>query len=83
MRFYRFAVPRTSFFTLLFFDPRAYSRGFKGFSALRFLRAVRFSFLRSSLVNVAVFAMRAIIFLWTNFLSSLRDLAVLRALTQR
>ena len=60
VRFYRFAVPRASFFTLLFFDPRAYSRGFNGFSALRFLRAVRFSFLRSSLLNAAVFAMSAI-----------------------
>ena len=63
VRLYRFAVPRASFFTLLFFDPRAYSRGFKGFSALRFLRAVRFSFLRSSLLNVAVFAMSAVVFL--------------------
>ena len=75
VRLYRFAVPRASFFTLLFFDPRAYSRGFNGFSALRFLRAVRFSFLRSSLLKAAVFAMSAIGFLWTNFLPSLRDSA--------
>jgi hypothetical protein len=54
---YLFACPRTSFFTLLFFDPRAYSRGFSGFSVLRFLRAVRFDFLRSSLLRADVFAM--------------------------
>ena len=57
--FYRLDVPRTSFFTLRFFDPRAYSRGFNGFSVLLFLRAVRFAFLRSSLLSVAVFAMSA------------------------
>src|SRR6266849_2812917 len=57
MRSYRFAVPRASFFTLLFFDPRAYSRGFSGCSVFFFLRAARLSFLRSSLLNVAVFAM--------------------------
>ena len=54
---YRFAWPRASFLTLGFFDPRGYSRGFSGFSALRFLRAVRFAFFRSSLLNAVVFAM--------------------------
>ena len=60
--FYRFAAPRTIFFTLRFFDPRAYSRGFSGFSAFTFLRAVRFTFLRSSLVSFFVFAMNAVYF---------------------
>jgi len=32
-------------------------RGFKGFSALRFLRDARFAFLRSSLLSVLVLAM--------------------------
>jgi hypothetical protein len=54
---YLFAVPRASFFTLRFCDPRAYSRGLSGCSVLRFLRAVRFSFLRSSLLSAVVFAM--------------------------
>ena len=54
---YRFAWPRANFLTLGFFDPRGYSRGFSGFSALRFLRAVRLAFLRSSLVSLLVFAM--------------------------
>jgi hypothetical protein len=80
---YRFAVPRANFFTLLFLDPRAYSRGFNGFSALRFLRAVRFSFLRSSLLKAAVFAMSAMGFLLTNFLPFLRDSAFFVRLTQR
>src|SRR5579864_2052897 len=56
---YRFACPRASFFTLGFCDPRAYSRGLSGCSALRFFRAARFTFLRSSLLRVAVFAMSA------------------------
>lgn len=56
---YRLACPRASFLTLRFCDPRAYSRGFSGFSALRFLRAVRFAFFRSSLLSVDVFAMNA------------------------
>src|SRR5262249_4560054 len=55
--FYRFAWPRASFLTFGFFDPRGYSRGFSGLSALRFLRAARFTFLRSSLLNFVVFAM--------------------------
>src|SRR5882724_4392500 len=55
--FYLLAVPRTSFFTLLFLEPRAYSRGLSGFSVARFLRAVRLAFLRSSLLNFLVFAM--------------------------
>jgi hypothetical protein len=72
--FYRFAAPRTIFFTLRFFEPRAYSRGFSGFSAFTFLRAVRFTFLRSSLLSFFVFAMSAVYF-------SLSDsLAVCRAL---
>src|SRR5207248_7211741 len=56
---YRFACPRANFLTLCFFDPRAYSRGLSGCSVLRFLRAARFDFLRSSLLNVTVFAMIA------------------------
>lgn len=55
--FYRFAWPRANFLTFGFFDPRGYSRGFSGLSALRFLRAVRLAFLRSSLLNFVVFAM--------------------------
>jgi len=54
---YRFACPRAIFFTFAFFDPRAYSRGFKGCSSLRFFRADRFAFLRSSLLSVVVLAM--------------------------
>jgi hypothetical protein len=54
---YRFEVPRTSFFTLRFAEPRAYSRGLSGVSVAFFLRAVRFAFLRSSLVSFLVFAM--------------------------
>jgi hypothetical protein len=60
MRSYRLAVPRASFFTLRFFDPRAYSRGFNGCSVFFFLRAARFSFLRSSFSSFAVFAMSAV-----------------------
>jgi len=56
---YLFAVPRASFFTLLFFDPRAYSRGLSGFSVARFLRAARLDFLRSSLLSFLVLAMNA------------------------
>jgi hypothetical protein len=56
---YRFAVPRTIFFTLRFFDPRAYSLGFRGFSVFTFLRDARLDFLRSSLVSFFVFAMSA------------------------
>ncbi len=55
--FYRFAWPRANFLTFGFFDPRGYSRGFSGLSALRFLRAVRLAFLRSFLLNFVVFAM--------------------------
>ena len=51
---YRLAWPRTIFFTLGFFEPRGYSRGFLGAC---FLRATRFAFLRSSLLNALVFAM--------------------------
>jgi len=58
-RLYRLAAPRTIFLTLRFFDPRAYSRGFSGFSAFTFFRDVRFAFLRSSLVSFFVFAMSA------------------------
>ena len=57
---YRFAVPRTSFFTLRFAEPRAYSRGLSGLSVLRFLRTVRLAFLRSSLLSALVFAMSAV-----------------------
>jgi hypothetical protein len=60
--FYRLAAPRTIFFTLRFFEPRAYSRGFSGFSAFTFLRAARRAFLRSSLVSFFVFAMSAVCF---------------------
>jgi hypothetical protein len=59
---YRFAAPRTIFFTLRFLEPRAYSRGFSGFSAFTFFRDVRFAFLRSSLVSFFVFAMNAVYF---------------------
>jgi hypothetical protein len=54
---YRFEVPRTSFFTLRFAEPRAYSRGLSGVSVAFFLRAVRFAFLRSTLLSFLVFAM--------------------------
>src|SRR6266705_1012713 len=57
---YRFAVPRASFFTLRFAEPRAYSRGFNGFSAFFFFRTARFAFLRSSLLSLLVFAMSAV-----------------------
>ena len=64
LRGYRFDWPRTIFFTLRFFEPRAYSRGFSGFSALLFLRDARLDFLRSSLFRVFVFAMNVIAFLF-------------------
>ncbi len=67
--FYLFAVPRASFFTFRFCDPRAYSRGLSGCSVLCFLRAVRLAFLRSSLLSVAVFAMSAMVFLYVNLSS--------------
>jgi len=57
--YYRFAWPRASFLTFGFFDPRGYSRGFNGLSALRFLRAARFVVLRSSLLSFVVFAMNS------------------------
>ena len=55
---YRFAVPRASFFTLRFADPRAYSRGLSGVSVAFFLREARFDFLRSALLSFLVFAMK-------------------------
>jgi len=54
---YRFAWPRAIFLTLGFFDPRGYSRGLSGFSALRFLREARLVFLRSSRDSFVVLAM--------------------------
>lgn len=65
---YRFAWPRAIFFTLGFLDPRAYSRGFFGFSSFIFLRAVRFAFFRSSLLSFFVFAMNASIVLYRKVL---------------
>ena len=56
---YRFACPRAIFFTFDFFDPRAYSRGLTGCSSFRFFRAARFAFLRSSLLNAVVLAMKS------------------------
>jgi len=56
IRNYRFDVPRASFFTFRFAEPRAYSRFLSGFSVLRFFRAVRFDALRSSLLKLDVFA---------------------------
>src|SRR5437588_12378043 len=58
---YRFAVPRANFLTLRFFEPRAYSRLASGFSALRFLRAARFDFFRSSLLRAAVLAISPLV----------------------
>jgi len=55
---YRFDCPRASFFTLRFFDPRAYSLGFLGAC---FLREVRFDFLRSSFVRLFVFAISYVV----------------------
>jgi len=54
---YRFAWPRAIFLTLRFCEPRAYSRAFSGFSALRFLRDARLELLRSFLLSDFVFAM--------------------------
>jgi hypothetical protein len=51
--------PRAIFFTLRFREPRGNARFFGGFSSLRFLRAARLAFLRSSLLNFAVLAMSA------------------------
>ena len=51
---YRFAVPRTIFFTLRLAEPRGTVR--LAFGAA-FLRAVRFALLRSSLLSDFVFAM--------------------------
>ena len=53
---YRFAVPRTIFFTLRLAEPRGTVR--LAFGAA-FLRAVRFALLRSSLLSDFVFAMIA------------------------
>ena len=50
---YLLACPRAIFFTLRFFEPRGYSRGFLGAC---FLRAVRLAFLRSSLLSTFVSA---------------------------
>jgi len=50
---YRFAVPRTIFFTLRFIEPRAAVRLPLGAA---FLRDARRAFLRSSLLNFFVFA---------------------------
>jgi hypothetical protein len=47
-------------FHLALFRATTWSRGFFGFSALIFLRTVRFAFLRSSLLNFEVFAMSAV-----------------------
>ena len=52
---YRFAVPRTIFFTLRLAEPRGTVRFALGAA---FLRAVRFTFLRSSLLSDFVFAMK-------------------------
>jgi hypothetical protein len=51
--FYRFAVPRTIFFTLRFREPRGAVRFALG---VAFLRAARLAFLRSSLLSDFVFA---------------------------
>lgn len=55
---YRFRCPFTSFFTFFFMEPRATpdARFARGLAVSAFLRAVRFSFLRSTLsVTVFVF----------------------------
>ncbi len=54
---YRFAWPRTIFFTLRLADPRAYVRFFSGLVVARFFRAVRFAFFRSSFDIAFVLAM--------------------------
>ena len=58
---YRLAVPRASFFTLRFSEPRGAVR-----FALAgcFLRAARLAFLRSSLLNFLVFAMSSYFFVF-------------------
>jgi len=48
---YRFDTPRANFFTFFFFSPRAPVRLALGAA---FLRAARFSFLRSSLSSILV-----------------------------
>jgi hypothetical protein len=53
---YRLAWPRTIFFILRLADPRACVRACSGFSALRFFRDARRTFLRSSLLLLFVFA---------------------------
>jgi len=58
---YRFDVPRASFFTFRFAEPRAYSRGLSGFSAFFFFRAERFDALRSSLLKLDVFAISPLV----------------------
>lgn len=50
---YRFAVPRTIFFTLRLVEPRGVVRLALGAA---FFRAARFNFLRSSLLRDFVFA---------------------------
>jgi hypothetical protein len=55
---YRFEVPRASFLTLRFAEPRAYSRFFNGESVFFFFRAVRFDAFRSSLLKLDVLAIR-------------------------
>jgi hypothetical protein len=51
--FYLFAVPRANFFTLRLVEPRGVVRFALGAA---FLRAVRLTFLRSSLLSDFVFA---------------------------
>jgi hypothetical protein len=46
---YRFDTPRTNFFTFFLFDPRGVVRLALGAA---FLRAVRFTFLRSALSSI-------------------------------
>ena len=69
---YRLAWPRANFFTFGFFDPRAESRGFFGFSAFAFLRDARLLFFRSSFVSFSVFAIIAFHFLFFLFCWKLR-----------
>jgi hypothetical protein len=57
---YRFEVPRASFFTLRFMEPRAAVRLALGAA---FFRDARRAFLRSSLLKVLVFAIFSILFL--------------------
>ena len=53
---YRLAWPRIIFLTFRLADPRACVRACSGFSALRFFRAARRAFFRSSLFLPFVFA---------------------------